>query len=114
MKAIVYQGPKKFAIEDVERPSINPCEVLIKPRAVSICGSDLSAYKKASAQRRPPLIMGHEVAGDVVEVGADVTDVKIGDRVFFSSYAGTKVKTETEDEEYLIMSEDDILAVVGG
>ena len=81
MKAVVYHGPKNLIIEDVEKPSVGPCDVLIKPRAVSICGSDLSAYNKATARRKPPLIMGHEVAGDVVETGPGVMNLNGGDRV---------------------------------
>ena len=81
MKAVVYYGPKKFVIEELVKPTAGHGEVVIKPRAVSICGSDLSAYKKATPRRKPPLVMGHEVTGDIVEVGPEVTDIRVGDRV---------------------------------
>jgi L-iditol 2-dehydrogenase len=81
MKAVVYHGRNDLRIEEVPKPSVGDDEALIRPRALSICGSDLSAFKKGSARRTPPLIMGHEAAGDVVEVGQNVQNVTVGDRV---------------------------------
>ncbi len=81
MKALVYHGPGRLCVEQAPRPSPAPDEVLVRTRAVGICGSDLHAFRHGSARRAPPLIMGHEAAGVVEQVGARVADVQPGDRV---------------------------------
>jgi threonine 3-dehydrogenase len=70
-------------------PSIDPDDLLVKVRAVSICGTDLHIRRWdtwASRRVRPPLIVGHEMCGEVVEVGAHVTTVKTGDFVSAESH----------------------------
>ena len=81
MKALVYFGPHDIRYTDVETPKPKPDEVLIKVRAVSICGSDISGYKGQSAMRVPPLIMGHEFSGEIVGFGETVSGFTAGDRV---------------------------------
>jgi len=81
MKALVYLGPRNMNYMDVDTPELKAGEVLIKVKAVSICGSDLSGYKGESSMRVPPLIMGHEFSGEIVKLGKGVKDVKIGERV---------------------------------
>jgi len=68
-----------------------PGEVLIRVKAVSICGSDLNGYRGKSPFRVPPLIMGHEFSGEVAKLGEGVTNVKVGDRVIVETnlYCGT-------------------------
>lgn len=66
---------------DVDTPQPGHNEVLVRVKAVSICGSDSGGYKHASAMRVPPLIMGHEFSGEVAQLGKDVHGVRIGDRV---------------------------------
>lgn len=69
---------------DLPIPQIDDDEILIKVKAVAVCGSDLHIYDwDAWSQLRmhPPVIVGHEAAGDVVEVGSNVTDIRVGDRV---------------------------------
>src|SRR5208283_5800757 len=80
MKAAVFYGAKDFRIENVEDPKIEPDDILIKVRAAGICGSDLHSYKEGFFSRRG-FVMGHEVAGEVVEVGERVKGIKVGDRV---------------------------------
>ncbi|MGA2159588.1 MAG: zinc-binding dehydrogenase [Dehalococcoidia bacterium] len=80
MKAAVFYGAKDFRIENVEDPKIETEDILIKVRAAGICGSDLHAYKEGLFSRRG-FVMGHEVAGEVVEAGAKVKGIKVGDRV---------------------------------
>jgi 2-desacetyl-2-hydroxyethyl bacteriochlorophyllide A dehydrogenase len=67
MKALVYTGPHELAFRD--EPDPLPCagEVLIRVDAVGICGSDMHAYHGHDPRRVPPMILGHEVAGEVVE-----------------------------------------------
>ncbi len=81
MKALVYYGPRDLRYVEVETPKPKKGEVLVKVKAVAICGSDLSGYKGGSAMRVPPLIMGHEFSGEIAELGEDVTGMQIGDRV---------------------------------
>lgn len=81
MKALVYHGPRDLRYEEVETPKPRKGEVLIKVKAVSICGSDLSGYKGQSAMRIPPLVMGHEFSGEIAALGEGVSGLKPGDRV---------------------------------
>lgn len=91
MKALVYYGPHDIRYEEVTTPQPGPGEVLVRVKAVSICGSDLAGYKAVSAMRKPPLIMGHEFSGQVAELGESVKGVKPGDRVgvVTNLYCGT-------------------------
>ncbi len=90
MKAVVKPGPQP-GLELTQRPipEVGPGEVLVKVRAASICGTDLHIYNwDAWAQSRihPPVIVGHEVCGDVVARGAMVTEPQIGDFVSLESH----------------------------
>jgi threonine dehydrogenase-like Zn-dependent dehydrogenase len=87
MKAAIYHGPGDVRIEAVGHPTAGDNGIVIKVRAAGICGSDLHSYKVASSV--PPAekhAHGHEVAGDVVEIGANVKDVAVGDRVWAWPY----------------------------
>ena len=80
MKALVKEtAAPGFVLEDVPEPTIRDDEVLIRVRRAGVCGTDVHIYDwDAWAQGRvkPPFVVGHEFAGDVVEVGKLVTDVK--------------------------------------
>ena len=77
MKAAVFTGAYEFKICDREKPKPGPKEVLIRIRAVGICGSDIHPYMGDGIDRREPgIIMGHEASGDVEEVGSEVTKWK--------------------------------------
>ncbi len=78
MKAGVYYGPGDIRIEDVPRPSAGPGEVLLRVRACGLCGTDISKYRHRLVE--PPIVLGHEVAGDVEEAGEGVSRFKKGDR----------------------------------
>jgi threonine 3-dehydrogenase len=85
MKSLVkhHAGPG-FQLTDVPVPAIRDNEVLIRVRRAGVCGTDVHIYEWddwARGRCRPPFVVGHEFAGDVVEVGKLVTDVKTGDRV---------------------------------
>jgi 2-desacetyl-2-hydroxyethyl bacteriochlorophyllide A dehydrogenase len=80
MKAAVLRAPLDIRIEEVDKPKIGSKEVLVRPLATAICGTDVQMYN-GSLKVKLPLIMGHETAGDIVEVGKDVRGFKIGDRV---------------------------------
>jgi (R,R)-butanediol dehydrogenase / meso-butanediol dehydrogenase / diacetyl reductase len=81
MRALVWHGPQEMSVDDV--PDLAPAagEVLLAPEAVGICGSELEGYLGHQANRTPPLVMGHEFAGRVVELGDGVEERWRGRRV---------------------------------
>ena len=85
MRALVKAASEPgFELRDVARPSIRDNEVLIRVRRAGVCGTDVHIYDWdawAQGRCRPPFTVGHEFAGDVVQVGHLVTDVREGDRV---------------------------------
>lgn len=85
MKAMVLTAYKKLEILDVPKPVPLADEVLIRVKACGICGSDIHGYDGSTGRRQPPVVMGHEAAGVIEEVGAEVRGWKIGDRVTFDS-----------------------------
>ena len=83
-KIAFMHGPHDLRIHDVEVPAIKPNQLLIKTKAAGICGSDVHCFEGHSAEGRydiAPYTPGHEVGGEVVEVGADIDDFKKGDKV---------------------------------
>ncbi|MFQ6080291.1 MAG: zinc-binding dehydrogenase [Candidatus Bathyarchaeia archaeon] len=68
-------------IETVPEPKVKPNDVLIKVKAVGLCGSDVHIYHGRTPVGKTPIILGHEVAGVVEKVGSAVADVQAGDRV---------------------------------
>ena len=64
MKALVLTGPREFSYQDVETPVPGPGEVRVQIRVCAVCGSDVHGMDGSTGRRRPPLIMGHEAAGD--------------------------------------------------
>lgn len=81
MKALVYQGPGALTIESRNIPEPKKGEVQIKIKKVSICGSDLGAYRFASDRFAPPLVLGHEFSGDITKLGEDIDTLKVGQKV---------------------------------
>jgi L-iditol 2-dehydrogenase len=71
MQALVWTGPKQMEVRDVERPHAPDGELVLEVATVGVCGSDLSGYLGQNSLRVPPLVMGHEFSGTVVEVGGD-------------------------------------------
>jgi (R,R)-butanediol dehydrogenase/meso-butanediol dehydrogenase/diacetyl reductase/L-iditol 2-dehydrogenase len=92
MKALLMEEYKKLKYADVPDPMIETDhDILVKVKAVSICGSDVHGFDGSTGRRKPPIIMGHEAAGEVAAVGKEVTRYKPGDRITFDStiYCGT-------------------------
>lgn len=85
MKALVLTEYNRFEIQEQPVPEIGPDEVLLKVAACGICGSDVHGMDGSSGRRLPPIIMGHEAAGEIVRRGANVTAWSEGDRVTFDS-----------------------------
>jgi len=80
MKALVIARPHEMEIKEVDDPRPGPDEVLIKVRASGICGTDVHILE-GGFPGAYPLIPGHEFCGEVIEVGAECTRIKVGDRV---------------------------------
>jgi L-iditol 2-dehydrogenase len=79
MKAAVLREAGRLGAETWPRPAIGAGELLLRLRGCGLCGSDIA--KVGAAGTKLPLVLGHEVVGDVVEVGAGVTGFDVGDRV---------------------------------
>ncbi len=75
----------RLEYDDVPGPEVGPDDALVRVKACGICGSDVHGMDGSSGRRIPPIIMGHEAAGVVADVGADVADFAVGDRVTFDS-----------------------------
>jgi L-iditol 2-dehydrogenase len=80
MKVVRFYAPKDVRIEDVPEPECGPDEVKLRVRNCSTCGTDVKILNNGHQNIDPPRIMGHEIAGEVVEVGADVSGWSVGDR----------------------------------
>ena len=85
MMALVHTAPMVLEYVDRDTPAIGAADVLLRVKAVAICGSDVHGYTGSTGRRIPPIVMGHEAAGVVEAVGADATTWQPGDRVTFDS-----------------------------
>lgn len=82
MKSVLVTGPNQIDIREVDPPSAGPRDVLVRVRACGICGADPHALSSGGIiPGVPETALGHEPAGEVIEVGADVEGISIGDRV---------------------------------
>ena len=85
MKALVKTSAARgMVLTDVPEPTILDDEVLVRVRRAGVCGTDVHIYEWdawASGRCKPPFVVGHEFAGDIVEIGSLVESVKVGDRV---------------------------------
>jgi L-iditol 2-dehydrogenase len=88
MKAVFIEDAYKVVIKDVDLPELSASDVLIKVKMTGICGSDIHTYKGLHLFRKPPVIIGHEIAGEVVKVGGAVTKFQAGDRVTVEPQSG--------------------------
>jgi L-iditol 2-dehydrogenase len=85
MNALLLKEYNNLVYTQVPKPTIKADEVLINIKAVAVCGSDVHGYDGGSGRRRPPLVMGHEASGIIVELGSQVKGWNVGDRVTFDS-----------------------------
>lgn len=83
MRVAMYHNNSDVRLQEMPVPRICPGEMLIRIRASGICGSDVMEWYRLP---KAPLVLGHEIAGDVVEVGEGVTRYKVGDRVSASHH----------------------------
>lgn len=85
MKAMLLSEYKRLQVVDFDKPTIGANDLLVQVRACGICGSDIHGYDGSTGRRIPPLVMGHEAAGVVSEVGSAVKGFAVGDHVTFDS-----------------------------
>ncbi len=85
MQAMLLTQYMHLEMVEMPEPAIGADDVLVRVRACGICGSDVHGLDGSTGRRIPPLVMGHEAAGEVVECGANVTDLQAGERVTFDS-----------------------------
>lgn len=85
MKALVLTEYKNLELQEFPEPELKPGEVVIQVESVGICGSDIHGYDGSTGRRIPPLVMGHEAAGEVIELGPGVTTLQVGQRVALDS-----------------------------
>jgi len=83
MKIAMYYNNNDVRMEEMPIPKINDNELLVKVQASGICGSDVMEWYRI---KKAPCVLGHEIAGDIVEVGRNVKKYKVGDRVFVSHH----------------------------
>lgn len=88
MIAAIYKGIGNMVVEDVPTPSIQDGELLVKVKVCAICGGDLRTFHHGHAAIKPPIILGHEFAGEIVAVGAGVDRYAVGDRVIVAPGIG--------------------------
>jgi len=109
-KAAVLAAPYDMNIKDMDTPSLGgDKDVLVKVRATGICGSEIHAYRGKHPRRRPPVVLGHEVAGEVVATGRRVRHVKVGDRVVIEPQVSCGVCAECLAGNHNLCSEKKLL-----
>lgn len=86
MKSIRLTQPGDICVQDIPAPRRAPGEVLIRVRSAGICGSDIGAYKGVNPLVTYPRIIGHEIAGEVIEAEPGDADFSSGDRVIIEPY----------------------------
>ncbi|MHA1229614.1 MAG: zinc-binding dehydrogenase [Candidatus Helarchaeota archaeon] len=91
MRAAVFYGPENVILEDYEVPKISDDEILVRIKAATTCGTDRKLYlrktKKYPSYFTPPSIFGHEVAGEIYEIGKNVKGYEVGQRVYIHDSA---------------------------
>ena len=71
MKALIYKKPFLMEIEELEKPKPDKDEVVVKVEAVGACGSDVHGFAGKTGRRNPGMVMGHEIAGIISDVGSE-------------------------------------------
>jgi L-iditol 2-dehydrogenase len=85
MNALLLKDYMHLELVPMPAPEAGPEDVLVRVRACGICGSDVHGFDGSTGRRVPPLVMGHEAAGEIAQTGAGVHNLRVGDRVTFDS-----------------------------
>ncbi len=81
MRQQLMTAPKQIEFRDVEVPKVGPDQVLVKIKKIGVCGSDIHVYHGLHPYTKYPVTQGHEVSGQIVELGEYVNDLKVGQKV---------------------------------
>jgi S-(hydroxymethyl)glutathione dehydrogenase / alcohol dehydrogenase len=82
MQALVCHNPKQVRVERIDDPRIEDArDAIVRVTSTAICGCDLHVYRGAMPEQQRPIVLGHEVLGEVVDLGRDVEGLRPGDRV---------------------------------
>ena len=81
MKAALFQGPGNLSVIDVETPTPSADELKIRVESCATCGTDAKIFHHGHPRLEPPQIIGHEIAGEIIEVGAHTSGYSVGQRV---------------------------------
>jgi L-iditol 2-dehydrogenase len=81
MNAVFMDGVESIELRKAPIPTPGPAEALLKVHACTVCGSDIKIFRYGNKRLKYPVIVGHEIAGEIVEAGPQVRAVKVGDRV---------------------------------
>lgn len=104
MKCVIIKEPHKLEVIDGKKPQPAADEVLLKVKAIGICGSDLHVYEGQHPFVSYPVLPGHEVSGEVVAVGNDVSDALIGKKVVIEPSIPDGTRPKFENGRYNIAS----------
>jgi L-gulonate 5-dehydrogenase len=86
MKAVLLESPKSIKIKHIDMPRRKKGEALIKIKAAGICGSDIGAYRGDNPLVSYPRIIGHEIAGEIIEIDDNKKNLKAGDHIILDPY----------------------------
>lgn len=125
MKAALWYNEKDIRVENIAEPAVGDHEVKIKVSYCGICGSDLHEYLAGPifipvdkphpiSKDKAPIVMGHEYAGEVVEVGEAVTDIHIGDRVCVEPIYSCGKCTSCQKGHYNVCEQLGFVGLSGG
>jgi len=81
MRVVRFYAPRNLRVEDAPEPAAGPGELVVRVRNCSVCGTDAKIWRSGHPNLSPPRVLGHEVAGEVVEVGEGARGWSVGDRV---------------------------------
>jgi len=90
MKYIVCEKPGRFKLKEKSKPLKVPGEAILSIKKIGVCGTDLHAYKGNQAFFTYPRILGHELAAEVIEIGENNQNIKVGDKVIVMPYISCK------------------------
>jgi len=86
MKGVSIISPGEIRMTDLPEPKLTPGGAIVKIKSAMICGSDISAFRGKGLPPKYPIVIGHEVAGEVAEIGPEGSGLKKGDRVILNPY----------------------------